>query len=166
MISLKVLEVKSFMSHLLVHNVFDNFLLSELDITTFNNYHVSGKLIESYYSSEELELLKARKYSTWNEIKPFAFSIVKGNKLPSSIKIIFLLSEENTDKLLANSNLAFKSEEINGLFLNVRYENGNLYIITGTSIKTFTLDKSLDNVWDTYVKAFLKHYEITVEENK
>ena len=57
-----------------------------------------------------------------------------------------------------------KKEEINGLFMNLRYEKENLNIITGTSIKTFTLDKTLDQVWDGYVKDFLKYYEIAVEE--
>jgi hypothetical protein len=46
----------------------------------------------------------------------------------------------------------------------VRYEKGNLYLITGTSIKTFTLDKSLEQVWDADMKTFLKHYEISAEE--
>ncbi|MDF2608676.1 MAG: hypothetical protein K0R92_150 [Lachnospiraceae bacterium] len=164
MISLKILEIKNFMSHLLVHNVFDNYLMSELDITTFTSFHISGKLNHEYYSSDEAEMLNGRRFSLWSEIKPFAFSLLKGNKLPSSIKIVFALAPENIDKLLTKYSVPFKSEEVSGLFLNIRYENGNLYLISGTSVQTFTLDKSLEHAWDSYVKTFLKHYEIAYEE--
>lgn len=164
MLSLKIIDVKAFMSSLLIQNVFDSFLLSEMDIITYNHFHISGLLREEFYSSEEIELLAGRKYSIWSDIKPFAFSMVKGNKLPLSIKIVFLLTAENSEKVLLESGLQIKSEDINGLFLNVRFEKGELHLITGTSIKIFTLDKSLEQAWDTYVKTFLAHKEIAVEE--
>jgi len=164
MISLKIIDVKAFMSTLLLQNVFDNFLLSELDINNYNHFHISGTLNEGFYSAEELELLAGRKYSSWSDIKPIAFSLIKGNKLPLSIKIIFLLSPANAENVLRKSGLSIEPSDINGLFLNVRYEKGNLYLITGTSIKTFTLDKSLEQTWDADMKTFLKHYEIAAEE--
>jgi hypothetical protein len=164
MISLKVIDVKAFMSSLLVHNVFDNFLLTELEINSYNHFSISGKLNEEYYSSDELEELAGRKYSTWNEIKPVAYSLIKGHKQPLSIKIVFLLSPSNTEKTLNKTGLGIRLEEVNGLYLNIKYEKGNLYIITGTSIRTFTLDKSLEHEWDANVKTFLKHFEIAVEE--
>jgi hypothetical protein len=165
MISLKVIDVKAFMSSLLVHNVFDNFLLSELDIGTFNQFHISGKINEDYYSTDELEILGGRKYSVWSEVKPTAFSLLKGNKLPLSIRIVFLLSPSNTENVLKKSGLSIPISDINGLFLNIRYDKGILSLVTGTSIKTFTMDKSLEHEWDSNVKTFLKHYEIAVEEN-
>jgi len=164
MISLKIIDVKDFMSKFLISNVFDNFLISELDISTFTHFHIEGKLNKEFYSNDELEILGERNYSKWSEIKPFAFSMIKGNKLPISIKAVFALSSENIEKVIQKSGILMKREEINGLFMNVRYEKENLYIITGTSIKTFTLDKTLDQVWDGYVKDFLKHFEIAVEE--
>ncbi|MDF2588080.1 MAG: hypothetical protein K0S41_1921 [Anaerocolumna sp.] len=166
MISLKVVDIKAFMSSLLVHNVFDNFLVSELDIGTFNQFHISGKINEEFYSSDELEILGDRKYSTWSEVKPIAYTLLKGNKLPLSVKIVFLLSPTNTENVLRKSGLPIQITDINGLFLNIRYEKGILNLITGTSIKTFTMDKSLEHEWDANVKTFLKHYEIAVEENK
>lgn len=163
MVSLKIIDLKAFMSSLLIQNVFDNFLLSELDINNYNHFHISGTLNEEFYSSEELELLAGRKYSNWSDIKPIAYSLIKGNKLPLSIKIVFLLSPENTKKVLSKSGIGMELSDINGLVLNVRYEKGNLYLITGTSIKTFTLDKTLEQIWDADMKLFLKHNEIPVE---
>ncbi|WFR59568.1 DUF5721 family protein [Anaerocolumna sp. AGMB13025] len=164
MISLKIIDIKAFMSSLLVQTVFDNFLLSELHINTFNHFQIAGNLNEEYYSSEEREVLEGRKYSTWSEIKPIAYSLIKGNKLPLSIKIVLLLSPSNTEKVLTKSGAPFQTADINGLFLNIRFDKGNLYLITGTSVKSFSMDKTLERAWDDDLKVFLKHYEIAVEE--
>lgn len=163
MVSFKVVDVKGFMSSLLVHNTFDNFFLSEFEITTFNQFHISGKLVTEYYSSEELELLGGRRYSTWSEIKPVAYSLVKGQKQPLFIKIVFRLSDANVDKIRTRSGITLDKEEIDGLFLNVRYEKGILHLVTGTSIRTFTMDKTIEQLWDENVKSFLKRQEIPVE---
>jgi len=53
---------------------------------------------------------------------------------------------------------------VGGLYLNVRFEKGELRIITGTAIKTFTLDKTLEQEWDIKVKAMLKEQGIIFEE--
>ncbi len=164
MVSLKINDVKAFMSSLLVQNIFDNFLLSELHINTFNHFEITGALNEDYYSNDELEILDERKYSLWSEIKPIAYSLLKGNKLPLSIKIVLLLSPLNTEKVLKKSGVSLTSDDINGLFLNIRFDKGSLNLITGISTKNFSLDKTLEHTWDDDLKLFLKHYEIAVEE--
>jgi hypothetical protein len=164
MVSLKIVDVKAFMSSLLIHATFDNFLLVELDIATFNSFHISGYLNKSFYSSDELEIMDERDYSKWSELKPFALQLIKGNKTPLSFKVVFLLSKQNTEKIMSRSNMNLRMDDINGLFLNMKYENGELRLITGTSLKTFTMDKSLENEWDANMKSFLKHYEIAFEE--
>lgn len=164
MISLKVVDVKGFMSKLLVHNVFDNFLLSEITMHTVTEFYLSGKLNEDFFSSEELEELKGRKYTTWNESKALCYSYIKGNKLPLSIKIVFLLSEQNLEQVLKRGGIPLTPENINGLFLNVRYDKNGVYLTTGTSLNIFTMDKTLEQTWDQDVKTFLRHHEIAAEE--
>ncbi len=164
MISLKVVDVKNFMSSLLIHNVFDNFLLSEITIHTSKELYISGKLNEDFYSSDELEILNGRKYATWNECKALAYSFIKGNKLPLSIKIVFLLSDENTEKMIVRGGNKFNQNDVNGLFLNVRYDKNGLFLTTGSSIKIFTMDKTLEQLWDNDIKIFLKHHNIAIEE--
>lgn len=165
MISLKILDVKILMSSLLVQNVFDTFLLSELELTTYNQFKISGRLNRSWYSSEELEQLDERQYSKWSEIKPFAYQLIKGNKTPTAFKIVFLLPSEEVKELINNMGNSFSASDIDGLFMNLRYEKGVLHIITGTSMKTFTLDKSLEQEWDSKVKMFFRKHEITFEES-
>ncbi len=48
------------------------------------------------------------------------------------------------------------------MYLNIRYENGELYCVTGTSVNFFTLDKSLDEEWDEAVKQFFRKNGIPV----
>lgn len=164
MISLKVIDVKAFMNLLLVKNVFDNFYLWEADFKTFADFSINGKLNDDYYSSDELEILEGRKYATWAEVKPFAFSYIKGNKLPVAIKIVMMCSKTDINRIISTSGIKIAEEEIKGLFLNVKYEKGNINITTGTSFRSFTLDKTLEHIWDEEVKQFLKGKEITWEE--
>jgi hypothetical protein len=37
-------------------------------------------------------------------------------------------------------------------------------ITTGTSLKMFTMDRTVDNAWDSYVQSFLKSRGIAAEK--
>lgn len=164
MVSVKVLDVKTFMSELLVHDLFDNFLLSELEIITSNHFKISGKLYKEFYSSDELELIQARDHSFWKEIKPIAFSIIKGNKMPLSMKVVLRLPPPSMQSIIEKSNIAINSSDVDGMFLNLIFEKGEVIGTTGTYLKLFTLDKTLDNLWDEMAVSFFKNKGIAVEK--
>ena len=46
--------------------------------------------------------------------------------------------------------------QVGGLYINIQYENHEMICVTGTSMKQFTLDRTLENEWDENVKKFLK----------
>ena len=48
--------------------------------------------------------------------------------------------------------------------MNIRYDGSELYCITGTSFKTFTMDKSLEGVFDKMVLKFFSIKEIEFEQ--
>ena len=162
--ALKVLEIKTFMSQLFLGEAFDLFLLYELEIQTANQYKINGRLNRKWYDNDELEALEGREYSSWKEMRQFAFQIIKGNKSPQSMKIIFSLPKEKVNKVLEKSGAGLLSEQVEGLFLNVKYENGELHLITGTSLKVFTMDKTLEQEWDEEVLIFLKKCSVPCEE--
>lgn len=164
MVALHIVDVKSFMNSLLLQNVFDNFLLSELDIVTFNQFTIHGALNRSWFDDEEKEQLNGRMYSTWSEMKPIAFQLFKGKKVPASFKIVLVLSSENTSKVLEKSGVGIDQSTLSSLIVNIRYENGILHLITGVAMKVFTMDKTLEHEWDSNMKQFLKHYQIGFEE--
>ena len=162
MISLKIIDVKAFMSNILIHSTFDQFLMWEMDITTYNYFHISGKVNNNWY--EEGEETPTEGYSYWKTVKPFAFQVMKGQKTPQTFKIVLQLSRENTQNILTDGDMTYNIDDISGLFLNIKFENNELHMITGTSLKTFTFDKSIDYAWDNYVRSFLKQCQITTEE--
>lgn len=164
MISLKILHIKNFMSKLLIKDVFDHLYVSEAIITTFNTFQINGQTNKEFYRDDESKELPMADYSTWSKLRPFCLELIKGNKTPSFLKTIFLLPNTETEQLLNNHSIGLTTSDINGLFINIKYSDGQLTCITGTSIKLFTLDKSLEQAFDSYVKQFLSKNEIDFEE--
>ena len=162
--ALQILEVKTFMGKLLIQTVFDNFLLSELTMNTFNRFQITGKLNLDFYSTQELETLGARTYSKWSEVKPIVYSLVRGNKTPLSFHISLMLGREQIESVIRNAGVAMRVEEVSGLYFHIKYENNKLYIITGIGLTQFTLDKTLEHAWDEQVKTFLKKNELAFIE--
>ena len=164
MIALQIQDVKIMMSKLLVHSLFDEFLVNEMDIETATSLHIDGKLNKAWYSTDEEEELEGRSYGKWSEIKPIAYQCIKGTRTPLSMRIVFQINKEQMNGLLQNSGLSFTSADVNGLYLNLRYDSKGLYIITGTSLKIFSMDKSLEHYWDESVKQFLHKAQIAYTE--
>ena len=164
MVALQIQDIKNFMSKLLLSQTFDNFLLIEGNITTYNTFRIDGRLHKDFFSEEESEEkgICSRDFSLWKEVRSFCLELIKGKKTPLSFKFTFQLSKENTAKLLATSGItSIQPENVSGLLLNIRYDSNGLNVITATNLNLFTLDKSLEHAWDDMVKRFLKQQEIS-----
>lgn len=164
MIALQIQDIKHFMNKLLLSQTFDNFLLVEGTVTTYNTFRIEGRIHKDFFTEEEQEELQMQKreFSLWKEVKPFCLELIKGKKTPLNFKFTFQLSKENTSRLLNFSGItSILSENISGLLLNIRYDNGTLNVITATNLNLFTLDKALEHAWDDMVKRFLKQQEIS-----
>lgn len=164
MLSLTIKDTKNFMSQLLVKETFDSLYLSEAVIKTANSYTISGELNKDFFSAEEWNLLSEKTYSRWSVLKPFCFQLIKGSKVPSHMKIVFLLPEETVTKLLLESGTELTANDINGLFFNMKYQNGTVSVVTGTSVKVFSLDKTLEHAFDAYAKTFLFEHGMDFED--
>ena len=163
MISLKVVDVKKFMTNILVDNVFDNFCVSQVNIDTFAKFSIDGRLNLKWFSEEEKENI-FEDYSKWSEMKRYAYEIIKGNKVPTSFKIVLLLSRENTKNMLMKYNYQISEKDVEGFFINIMFENNEIHIITGIAYRTVIMDKSLDHEWDNNIKLFMKKNNIEIEE--
>ncbi len=166
MIALKIPDVKEFMSKLLIKGVFDNFLLSEAELLCGCSYVIKGRRNKEWYSSEELSQLSERDYMQFSEQRPFLYQLIKGKKTPQSMKLVLLLSEEGTRKVLGQIGREGEADTVEGLFLNIRYEKGEVRLITGSSFHVFTLDKTIEREWDDSLKGFLRRAEIPFEEER
>ena len=80
------------------------------------------------------------------------------------MKIVMLLSSSATVKLLNDSEALLSYVNINGLFINIKYQDGHADIITGTSLNIFSLDKTLDSSFDSYIRNFLIDNGLDFEE--
>lgn len=143
------LNAKTSMSHLLLMPTFHNFSFIEGEVTTYNTFHVDGKLRKDFFDQAP-----ERDYSCWKDVQDFFFSIIKGKRTPLNFKITLSLAREEFPPFLTERKLSFRPEEIQGLYLNLRYDGKELCCITGTSMNTFTMDKSLEQEWDKYVQEW------------
>lgn len=163
MISLNIPEVKAFMGKLLMNAAFDDFLLRELELSTFTNFIMNGQFNEAFFTKDELEERGENRAVLWSDVRQTVFSMIKGNKTPLSLKIVFQLPAGKCAQMVEKAGGKLRMEEIGGLYLNLRFEKGELHIISGTAIKTFTLDKTLEQEWDAEVKSILKNNGIVYE---
>ncbi len=152
---IEISDIKIFMSKLLIKEDFDEFLLKEATITTYNTFSIDGRIKEAFYSSEELEAMSQKTFSQWYTIKPYCYNIIKGKKLPVSFKIVLKMNDEVTLTLLKESGAPLNIADVEGLYLTIKYENNLLDCISATSLYTFTMDKTLENHYDKSIEKFL-----------
>lgn len=130
------LKAKVCMSHLLLKPTFDTFSLIEGEVTTFNRFQVDGRIHKDFFD-EAFE----KEYSTWGEVRDFFFQVIRGKKTPLNFKFILSLAKDQFESFLTEHDLTYRPAEIQGLYLNFRYDGLALQCITGTSMNTFTMDK-------------------------
>lgn len=151
-------DTKDFMNKLLLTPIFDHFCLVEAVISTGQTVVIDGKINADFYSSEELEALPPFQY--WETIKPFCLEWIKGQRTPLYFKITLTLSPENIENVLRSAQLAYSSEQIKGLLLNLKFEKNKLFCTTGISWNIFTMDKRLEQEWDSLTSLFFKKHQI------
>lgn len=166
MIALNLLEIKDFMNKLLCTETFDNFLLREATICGSCTWEIDGTINPDFYSGEELseQGLFGLSYLPFGQVRTHCFQLIKGKRTPSYFKFVFSLSPANLARTLEQTHSHFSPEDITGMFLNLKFSHGKLVLTTGISYRIFSVDKSLEQEWDSLVKRFLKNHEITFEE--
>lgn len=157
MIAIEIEDRKNFMNQLFLGKAFDGFYLCEATFVTFCSFHIDGGMKKEYYAKEELENtpLGTQPLAYWRQARPFCLELIRGKRTPLEFKIIFRLSGANTEKLLRQSGLSLAAADVRGLFLNLHYKDGRLTCTSGTALSIFTMDRSLDHIWDELLKKFL-----------
>ena len=150
------LSAKNCMSHLLLKDTFDSFFFIESEITTFNKFTINGYLQEDFFDEKP-----EAAYSRWEKVRDFCFQIIRGKRTPLNFKIVLALPDDLIPSFLTAHGLtSYRPEEIQGLYLNFHYDGQNLQCVTGTSLHTFTMDKSVEREWDAEVRNILKSKSI------
>ena len=151
------------MNHLLLSETFDNFLFVSGSITTYCTFQIDGFLQKDFFDGDELALLNEdQRHVLWKSIRPHAFNVIKGRRTPRGFKFIFSLSPDEVKRFLLDRGLSLSPKDVEGLFLNFHFDGKDLSCTTGTSLRVFSLDKTLDHVWDEEVRNFFRQHEIVI----
>lgn len=145
--SIHINSTKAFMSSLLKGELFDFMEVREVNIQTFISYSMNCKLNKDFFEDYEREELeeKNRDFCLWGDIRNFAFEIIKGKRTPKSFKIVLSLPVIYLKEI---------HDDASALFLNLNYDGKIITCITGCSRRSFTLDKTVDILWDEYIINF------------
>lgn len=91
MLSLTIKDTKNFMSQLLIKEAFDWACFYLKPCKNSHSYTISGELNKDLFSEEEWNELPKSPILRWSSVKPFCFQLIKGSKVPSYMKMVFLL---------------------------------------------------------------------------
>lgn len=166
MIAIQITDLKYFMNTLLLKEAFDSFLLEEATIKTAQTYIIDGHINQDFYTKEELENFPAgsRELTSFKEMRPFFFSLIKGSHSPLYFKFVLHASASYMQKLLQKNELSLEETSLKSLLLTIKYDGTKAVCTTGTDFLTFTMDKSADRIWDSALKASFQSLGIAFEE--
>ena len=154
------------MSKLLASELFDLFQVEEAEVTTFNTFHIDGRIHKDFYKdvpagADSADAMPGE-YSTWKDMKPICYELIKGKRTPLSFKFVFYLNEEAKSRLIKEADAGIDDSQVR-LGLNIRFINSDVILTTGCAISIFTLDKSIEKAWDNYIPSFLDNNSIDNE---
>lgn len=167
MIAFKIRDIKKMMQTLLYSESFDAFSLQEATVTKAATLILEGRINPSYYTQEDLYSnpdLTGRAYIAFKEARPILGEYIKGDHTPISFKIVLQASAAFVEKLVKDPDFSDDPDNVKALILTFRFENGVLTCLTGTSTRSFSLDKSLDKLWDARIRKSLSHMQISFDE--
>ncbi len=160
MLALHITQVKGFMSHLLVQDTFDGFLLVESFIRQGAGYLVDGRRTDA--DDEKTEIAgpaeengeAAEEYVSYASVRPYCLSLVRGQATPGSMRMVLAVSMEKLRRKEIPGLEEISADEVQMLCINVRYRGGQLLVTTGTSLRVFRMDKTVEQIWDAWVRRF------------
>lgn len=164
MIALTIEDIKAFTKALLIDDIFHSMLCCKITIHHNVDFFIDGHYNMDFFDNEEREEKKEQQYATWEELKPIAFQIIKGTHLPQSFQIVLALPPSAIVSFIEHSKTTIRKEQVDGLYINVHYHDGQLQLTTGSSYSLFTMDKNLDQYLDTWLKKKIASLNIAFHE--
>lgn len=143
---------KKFTGLLFTGDFLDNLLVHDIKIKTQIDVAISGKINVDFFEGNK----PSTDYIRFAEMKPICVSLIKGKQLPLMFSIVLSLDEKKTQSWL----LAQHNHDISNLYINIKYENRKLTVISACSYAKFSLDKDTERKWDSDVGRLLTSKEI------
>lgn len=160
MLSIQISDNKNFMKNLLISETFDQFLLMQGSITTYNTYDIDGKIKKDFFCEEfDTSPLYGYEYTPWKQARELVFSLIKGKYTPLSFRFILYISPKLQNNILADASEAAR-ENTQSLVLTIRYDGRGMSAVTGTSTVSFIPDKTAEEAWDNWIHDFFANAEL------
>lgn len=142
---------KEFMTKLLKSDLFESFEVREVVSHTAFKLVIDGKRNKEYFNDiqNDPDTIYSD-YLSWAEMRKHVYELMQGHTLPTYFKIILSTKAEKTVQL---------SSDASTFYLNIIFKDNQITCNTGTAYKSFTLDKSADQIWDERIKQFLFKYQ-------
>lgn len=160
----QISETKNFMSRFLLSDCFDDFLLAEAAITTYNTFLIDGHIVPDFYKSIDADMEQQAApypFSAWSNMRGLCFDLIKGKRTPVNFRFTLYLKPEKMKSVLEKSNAAWFVSNLAAFILNVKYQDGAISLITAVSYHTFVADKNPDLIWDNCFESFLRSRQIS-----
>jgi len=154
-----VINAGAFMTKLLTKEDFDDFALEEGKIVTGNTFVIDGRKQKAFFEEADEEYSDEIVFRSWKNIRPVCYEIIKGKKVPLSVVLTLHAPQAILEQLQQE---ALEGMNLRGLMLQVRYENGNVSMVTGCNLSGFSLDKSADMLWDKKAEQLLSEKGIVL----
>ena len=154
MIALKFPNQKQFTQALFLQPMFDAYTLYEGTVVTGCTYEIDGHRNTDYYNQEDDA--PQGDFLRWEEIRPICFQMIKGKRLPLQFKFVLRAPEALVEHILTQADTGIAPEQVQALHLIIQYRSGELTVTTGTALSFFTLDKTMEQLWDRYVGLFFE----------
>lgn len=160
MISLLIEDTKDFMQKLLKDSLFDDFLCTQFELTHLYKVNIDGQLRPEFLGDEQASLLEERRFILWKDLQNIVYEMIKGNKTPTSMRIVLSLNKKSKEALLQQIHFQ-DAHAIASFSFIITYENKRIRIVTGTNYSTFIMDKQAEHHFDDSMVKFFKKHQIT-----
>ncbi len=163
--AINVLDIKQFMQLLFQTNALDTYQFVSATIQTDMSYSLDGHVNRHFFNDDELEALHLmdNQYMPWTIAKEKVFQLIKGKKTPSQLKIVLKCNDADMNAFLTSTHSSLNSNDIDGFFINILFQENKLNVICGISYKIFTLEKELETEFQANLITLFKSNNITCE---
>ena len=164
MIALKITGLGSFMSGLFSGNTFDSFLLAEGTLQMAVNWQIDGRLNRDFFEKDVWDpAQRPYDYAAWSEVRPSLRELIRGKKAPVSFQFVLHLKPELMKSMLEKEGDQELLSCVGAFVVTIRYKDGQASLLSGISMKSFTMNKNADILWDKAIRRFLEAKEIAFE---
>ena len=155
MLAFQITGQKDFMNKLLGGDLFHEFDLKEATVSAAVNYYMDGHKNQDYFEEEQRE-----EYISFPDARNILFQMIKGKRTPVSFRITLHLNRKSVKQIEEKLKLDLEQMMISHLVLNIRFEQGEMQLVSAVDYADFTLDKEFEKRWDHMIHQILTNNDI------